>query len=57
MKEQLDIPASQIFPDNGASPLDILYDAFAESSVSSTQKIVALTKELRNVLQLSLIHI
>ena len=51
MKEQLDIPASQIFPANEASPLAILYDAFAESSVSCTPKIVALTKELRELLQ------
>lgn len=51
MKEQINISTSQVFSANEESPLNILYNDFAESSVCNNTKVTAMTKELRKVLQ------
>ena len=51
IKEQFDISTSQLFSTNEGSPLNILYNDFAESSKSSNPKVTAMTKDLRRMLQ------
>lgn len=51
MKEQFDIFTSQVFPASEESPLNILYNDFAESSESNNPKVTAMTKDLRRILQ------
>ena len=51
MKEQINISTSQVFSANEESPLNILYNDFAESPACNNTKVTAMTKELRKVLQ------
>ena len=51
MKEQINISTSQVFSANEESPLNILYNDFAEHLGNDNQKVTAMTKALRNVLQ------
>lgn len=51
MKEQINISTSQVFSANEESPLNILYNDFAESPAFNNTKVTAMTKELRKVLQ------
>lgn len=51
MKEQFDSSTLQVFSANEVSPLNILYNDFAESSENNNPKVTAMTKELRKVLQ------
>ena len=51
MNEQFSMSTSQVFSANEESPLNILYNDFAERLGNDNQKVTAMTKELRNVLQ------
>lgn len=51
MKEQINISTSQVFSANEESPLNILYNDFADSPVCNNTKVTDMTKELRKVLQ------
>lgn len=51
MKEQFNISTSQVFSANEESPMNILYNDFAESPERNNTKVTAMTKELRKVLQ------
>ena len=51
MKEQINISTSQVFSANEESPLNILYNDFAESPACNNTKVTAMTTELRKVLQ------
>ena len=51
MKDQFNISTSQLFFTSEGSPLNILYNDFAESPESNNTKVASMTKELRKVLQ------
>ena len=51
MKEQFDISTSKVFSANEGSPMNILYNDFAEGSRAVSSKIIAITKNLREILQ------
>ena len=51
MNEQFGVSTSQLFSANEESPLNILYNDFTERLGNDNQKVTAMTKELRNVLQ------
>ena len=51
MNEQFGMSTSQVFSANEESPLNILYNDFAEHPGNNSQTVTAMTKELRNVLQ------
>lgn len=50
MKEQFSISTSQVFSANEESPLNILYNDFAENPERNNQKVTAMAKELRKML-------
>ena len=51
MNRQFDVSIPQFFPGNIGSPLNILYNDFAESTEHDNAKVIALTKDLRRMLQ------
>ena len=50
MKEQINTSTSQVFSANEESPLNILYNDFAENPERNNQKVTAMAKELRKML-------